>query len=108
MNFQSEHIEEIFDTCISGFRQYRFEPSAIPTFISRNFCEMTGYTKEELIGACAIPYISLIHPADRTIYDRYLANLAEKKQSDFAFPKGNGRRGGGYPAHRKSFTEKQK
>lgn len=84
MNFQLENNAEILDQHISGFRQYTFDLSATPTFISQNFCAMVGYSKEELVGESAIPYSSLIHPADKEIYDRYLADLLLKKQSGSA------------------------
>lgn len=82
MNLQDN--TEILDTYISGFRQYRFAESATPTFISRNFCELVGYEREELIGDNAVPYASLIHPADREIYNRYIAGLTAHQRSHSA------------------------
>lgn len=84
MNFQFENITEILDKHINGFRQYIFEESVIPTFISQNFCVMLGYSKDELVGENAISYKSLIYPADKEIYDGYLKQLAADKQSGTA------------------------
>lgn len=84
MNFQLENNTEILDRYISGFRQYIFAESAIPTFISQNFCEMVGYEKDELIGENAIGFDSLIYPADKELYDNYLAGLTNAKRSNSA------------------------
>lgn len=84
MNFQLENNTEIFDRHISGFRQYIFGESATPTFISQNFCDMVGYSKEELVGDDAATYDSLIHPLDKEIYNNYLSGLMTEKQSGSA------------------------
>lgn len=80
MKLPLENTAEILDHQISGFRIFEF-PSATPAFISQNFCEMVGYSKDELTGERAIAYSSLIHPADQEIYGRYLAGLAANMQS---------------------------
>lgn len=77
MNAQLEHTTEILDRHISGFRQYSLGTSAVPTFISRNFCDMTGYTPEELLSGDT-PWV---HPSDKEIYDGYLRRAAVEKRS---------------------------
>ena len=81
MDMQSENTMEILDRHISGFRQYTLDGSVAPTFISQNFCEMVGYTKDELVGEGAVAYASLIHPADRAAYEDYLAEHSVGRRS---------------------------
>ena len=84
MNFQLENTAEILDKHIGGFRQYRFGESAIPTFVSQNLCDMTGYSKEELADGKSDLYADLICPADRGIYEDLLKKISKERSSGSA------------------------
>lgn len=75
MNFQPENIEEILESCIGGFRQYRLGKPVSLTFVSKNLCDMIGYTKAELVCETEDHYASLVHPKDRQIYSDLLYSL---------------------------------
>ena len=81
MNFQSENNTEILDQCISGFRQYIFAESAYPIFISRNFCDMLGYSPDELPTGITDPCSALVYPADKQIYRDFLSSIAESRRN---------------------------
>ncbi len=84
MNFQLENNTEILDQYVSGFRQYIFGEAVLPTFISSNFCNMMGYTKEELQSGTADVYAGLVYSADRHIYEAFLNRIARDRVSDSA------------------------
>ena len=81
MNFETENTAEILNKYVSGFRKYILQEPFVPIFVSQNLCDMTGYSKEELVSDRADLYASLIHPADKHIYDGYLKQLSEEKRS---------------------------
>ncbi len=81
MNLPFESTTEILDRHVSGFRQYRFGESVRLTFISQNFCDMTGYTKEEL-DSCSLHLPAyLVHPADRHLYEGLLEHIRKDRTS---------------------------
>ncbi|MBQ8164807.1 MAG: PAS domain-containing protein [Clostridia bacterium] len=84
MNFPLENISEILDKQISGFRQYKLAETILPIFVSQNLCDMTGYSKKELLSDSSDLYAGLIHPADRHIYDNLLNQISTEKTSNSA------------------------
>lgn len=75
------NVETLLDEHISGFHQYSLEKSAHLTYVSRNFCEMLGYSRGELIHAKRDLYAPMVHPQDRKIYEGFLQQLREKEQN---------------------------
>lgn len=84
MNFKLENVTEILDKYINGFRQYKLGESAVPTYISRNFCDMTGYSEEELWGEDGGFCASLVHPADKQLYGDFLKRVCAQRKSSSA------------------------
>lgn len=66
---------------ISGFHRYRLEGAALPVYISRNLCQMLGFSPEELLSGQEDRYALLVHPADRAHYDAFLAALSLQAQT---------------------------
>ncbi len=77
----SPEIESILNHSISGFHQYALTPQpARLLFVSQNLCDMTGFSREELLSGEADFYLSLVHPADRKDYLGFLNRLSLGEQ----------------------------
>ena len=76
-----EHMDRILDQHIPGFHQYVLTTPAHLRFVSQNFCRMTGYSPRELLDSTQDRYLSLVHPADRALYQAFLRKL-QPEQSD--------------------------
>jgi len=74
------NTEDILNQTISGFHQYILTDPVHMSYVSENFCEMTGYTKKELMSDSVDVYASLVHPADIKIYSELISNLETKEQ----------------------------
>ena len=68
MNLPFESTPEILDRHVCGFRAYRCGDTVRPTFISRNFCDMLGYTKEELESCSFEQLCEMVFPGDRPLF----------------------------------------
>lgn len=76
-----ENTEEILNCNISGFHQYTLTEPAHLSFVSRNFCDMVGFTEGELLSEKEDLYTRIVHPADRERYADFIhkLSLGEKK-----------------------------
>lgn len=74
-----ENSEEILNCQISGYHQYTFFPVAHLSFVSRNLCDMLGYTKEELSGENVDLYAGLVHPDDGFLYSDFINKLSKQE-----------------------------
>ena len=72
---------DILDHRISGYHQYILQEPVHLCFVSQNLCRMLGYTRAELSDARADLYARLVHPEDRTAYDRLIRHLVEGAQT---------------------------
>lgn len=75
------NMEEILSRQISGFHQYIFNGQPRLGYVSRNLCEMTGFSEEELLCRDGDGYRAMVHPDDREAFDAFLGNLAEGEQT---------------------------
>ena len=64
---------------ISGFHQYRLNSNRHLCYVSRNLCNMLGFSVEELLLDTSDPYAGLVHPADRKAYETFLAALSQQE-----------------------------
>lgn len=74
-------MEDILNRQISGFHQYVLNVPIHLSYVSRNLCEMTGYSEEELLHESRDLYAPLVHPSDRAVYSGFLKSLAEREQT---------------------------
>ncbi|MGN0963468.1 MAG: PAS domain-containing protein, partial [Clostridia bacterium] len=81
MKNRSEYTENLLNDHISGFHRYDLRGPARLTFVSRNFCEMTGYGEEELLSDTDDLWAAKIHPNDRRRYEEALRRLAEGEKT---------------------------
>ena len=81
MENKLEYMEDILSRSISGFHAYSLSEPVHLQYVSRNFCEMTGYVQEELLSEREDLYKSLVHPADRDVYDTFIDNIKSKEQT---------------------------
>ena len=81
MNNTPQNMEQILSRQISGFHQYCLAEPARLCYVSGNFCEMTGFSEEELLSETEDLYALRLHPADRENYTAFLQKLAEKEQT---------------------------
>ena len=81
MNRITGNPEAVLDQQISGFHQYSLQHPVHLTYVSSNLCRMLGCSREELLNEYTDMYGQLVHPADRTVYDRALEQLAEDVQN---------------------------
>ncbi|MBQ8640699.1 MAG: PAS domain-containing protein, partial [Clostridia bacterium] len=81
MNNTNQNIEQILSGHISGFHQYVLDEPAHLCYVSKNLCDMIGYTEQELLREGEDQYASLVHPADREDYAGFLGKLRKEEQS---------------------------
>ncbi|MBQ8827722.1 MAG: PAS domain-containing protein [Clostridia bacterium] len=76
-----ENTEEILENHISGFHKYVFETPARVTYVSKNLCDMTGFSKDELSDEKEDGYVLLIYPDDKGKYCSFINSFADKEQT---------------------------
>lgn len=81
MNNTPQNMEQILSRQISGFHQYCLAEPARLCYVSGNFCEMTGFSEEELLSETEDLYALRLHPADRENYTAFLQKLAQTEQT---------------------------
>lgn len=81
MENKLEYMEDILSRSISGFHAYSLSEPVHLQYVSRNFCEMAGYTQEELLSEEEDLYASLVHPLDRDVYSNFIDNCKSKEQT---------------------------
>lgn len=81
MQNELTNMETILSQSISGFHEYSLTEPVHLNFVSRNFCEMTGYTEDELLDEKEDSYLLLVHPMDREAYSEFIHNLKAKEQT---------------------------
>jgi len=79
MNLSDADI--ILDKNICGYHQYVLGKNNHLSFASQNLCDMTGYSKDELLSDNEDLYSLLIHPNDRKIHKDFLNDLLKKEQT---------------------------
>ena len=72
-------LHEILDD-ISGFHIYNLSDMCICEYVSESLCEMTGYSRDELLASaegndCLSGYEKLVHVADRQVFDEFIERL---------------------------------
>lgn len=80
-DFYSVDNNYILDCAVSGFHQYVLEAPVHLAFVSLSLCEMTGYHREDFLSETTDLFASLVHPADRDIYDGLLAAASVQEQT---------------------------
>ncbi|MGM9640987.1 MAG: PAS domain-containing protein [Faecousia sp.] len=81
MEHTLQNMEEILSGHISGFHQYCLTEPVHLCYVSRNLCEMTGYSRQELLSEDKDLYESCVHPADRMLYRDFLGKLCQREQT---------------------------
>ncbi|MBQ8850667.1 MAG: PAS domain-containing protein [Clostridia bacterium] len=80
MSIQTENNLEILDS-ISGLRQYTLGKPPALIFVGQSLCDMLGYAKDELLSDGVDTYLSVIHPEDRSAYEKYIKQASVKRKS---------------------------
>ncbi len=73
--------EDILEQCVPGFHQIILSDPARLCAVSQSLCEMTGYTKTELLRRGSDRYANLVHPADRRCYAAFLDSLRGREKT---------------------------
>ncbi len=81
MENKLEYMEDILSRSISGFHAYSLSEPVHLQYVSRNFCEMTGYVQGELLSEEEDLYASLVHPLDRDVYSKFIDKFKSKEQT---------------------------
>lgn len=81
MNHNLGNVEEILSRHISGFHQYILQAPIRLAYVSQNFCDMTGYTPQEMLSEDADLYASIVHPGDKALYFAFIQKLASGEQT---------------------------
>ena len=68
MNNTIKRADDILNLQISGFHQYIFDNNVHLSFVSKNFCDMTGFSEDELLDESRDLYALLVHPEDLNNY----------------------------------------
>lgn len=66
---------------ISGYHLYVLDEPKHIAVVSQSLCDMSGYSKEELISQNDDKYLCLIHHSDRARYDSFLEKLSHTEQT---------------------------
>lgn len=75
------NTEDILSQSISGFHQYVLTDPVHLSYVSKNFCHMTGYAENELFSETEDLYATLVHPSDSKTYSEFINNLQSKEQT---------------------------
>ncbi len=81
MNNSLVNMEDILSRQISGFHQYILSSPIHLNYVSQNFCEMVGFSEEELLHHSKDIYSLLVHPLDRDKYFQLLQRLTREEQT---------------------------
>lgn len=81
MNHNFGDIEEILSQHVSGFHTYSLQEPVHLTYVSENFCHMTGYASQELLSQETDLYASLVHPGDKALYCDFIGKFTRAGQS---------------------------
>ncbi len=81
MNNIPKRADDILNLHINGFHQYIFDDTLHLSFVSRNFCEMTGYEEDELLDESRDSYALLVDPKDLKIYSSLLDKVRLQKEA---------------------------
>lgn len=81
MNMKLTNMEEILCESICGFHQYVFATPIRLAYVSRNLCEMLGYSPEAFEGSDDF-YSHLVHPTDRESYFAFLHNMSLREHTE--------------------------
>ncbi len=81
MNNILNNIEDILSYRICGFHQYVLSEPIHLGYVSRNLCELTGYSENELLHDSKDLYTLLVHPSDRKRYLDFITDLAKKEHT---------------------------
>ncbi|MBQ2326966.1 MAG: PAS domain-containing protein, partial [Clostridia bacterium] len=75
------NVEEILSRHVTGFHEYILSGPVHLAYVSKNLCDMTGFTSEELLDESEDHYADLIHPADREVYSEFIHKLERGEKS---------------------------
>ena len=67
--------EDILDCGICGFHKYVLTEPVHLCYVSRNLCDMTGFSKSELASDTQDMYEQMVHPADIGIYRKFIRDI---------------------------------
>lgn len=74
-----ENMEEILNCNVSGFHQYVLDNTVHLNYVSKNFCDMTGYSEDELLSETEDKYASIVFPADQERYFEFIDKVSCKE-----------------------------
>ena len=72
---------DILSRNVPDFRRYNFSESVRLEYVSQNLCEMTGFSKDELLSKDRDVYASLVHPDDIMLYNGLVDGVKLKEQT---------------------------
>ena len=78
MKNEIHNWEQTLTSRIPGFHRYCLTPDARADYVSRNLCDMLGFSEGELLKD---GYAQRVHPADRAAYAAFLEELGETAQT---------------------------
>ena len=81
MKNEPQNVSEIFSRHISGFHQYCLAEPVHLRYVSRNLCDMLGFSEGELLSETEDRYAQRVHPADRQAYADFLQELRSGEQT---------------------------
>ena len=81
MKNEPQNAAEILSRNISGYHQYSLAEPAHLCYVSRNLCQMLGFSEDDLLSGTDDLYARQVHPADRQDYRDFLEALGSAEQT---------------------------
>ncbi|MBQ8836739.1 MAG: PAS domain-containing protein [Clostridia bacterium] len=76
-----KNMEEILSQNVSGFHQYILKEPFRLGYVSKNLCDMTGFSEKEFLDKNEEKYMEQVYSADRERYSSFLHKLSLEEQT---------------------------
>lgn len=76
-----ENTQDTLSQYVGGFHRYILKEPFRVIEAGKSFCELTGFSADEIVSGERDMYAEHIHPADRKKYEQFLTRLSRREQT---------------------------